>query len=97
MTEEQKVIAEAFQVAANDLASHHAAILRLQENQEAQQKKLVEFGEMINAHSKLLETMQQVWTKNFADLGALVNQQTRMLEVLRSIVLKNEPGNEPVN
>jgi hypothetical protein len=93
MTETEKVIAEGFQIAAKDLASHHVAIERLQDNQEAQHKKLVEFAGVLEEHTKLLVSIQEVWTKNFAELGALLNQQTKVLEVMRALVLPDEPVN----
>jgi butyrate kinase len=49
MTDEQKIIAEGFQISAKDLGSHKKAIDRLQLNQEAQQKKLLEFAEVLKA------------------------------------------------
>jgi hypothetical protein len=93
MTETEKVIVEGFQIAAEDLKSHKAAIARLVENQAAQQEKLVEFAEILNEHSKLLEDIQRVWTKNFAEQGALLNAQTHLVEGLRALVLPQDPVN----
>jgi hypothetical protein len=61
MTETEKVIAEGFQIAANDLESHKLAIQRLVENQEAQHRKLVEMAEILNSQSQYIsELVSQV-------------------------------------
>jgi hypothetical protein len=86
MTESEQLIAKFVRTAAADLASHHAAIQRVQENQQAEHKKLQELA-------GVLVDVQKTWMANFEALGELVNQQTRMLEAMRSIVLKHEPVN----
>src|SRR4051812_38603393 len=58
MTDSEKLIAEGFRVFAADIASHKAALDRLVENQEAQQRALVEQAKMINAHSGILESLR---------------------------------------
>jgi hypothetical protein len=93
MTEAEKMIAEGFTIAARDLESHKAAIQRLQENQESQHKKLLEFAEVLDEHAKLLVSIQEVWTKNFSEMGALLNQQTKVLEAMRALVLPDERVN----
>ena len=92
-SEVREILARGFEYFGKDIESHKKAIDRLQENQEAQQAKLVEFASMLNEHSKLLEDIQRAWTKNFADQGALLNQQTRVLEAMRALVLPDEPVN----
>jgi len=93
MVESEKLIGKFVALAAADLESHKAALDRLAANQEAQQSQLVEFADMLNAHSKLLEDIQRVWTKNFAEQGALLNQQTKVLEAMRALALPDERVN----
>lgn len=81
MTEEQQsIIIKGFEVAAKDLASHKAAIDRLNENQVAEHKKLQELAELLNE-------VQNTWQANFERQAALLNEQSRFLEALRAIVL----------
>ena len=87
MTEEQQaVIIKGFEVAAKDLASHKAAIDRLNENQQAEHKKLQELAELLNE-------VQKTWQANFEQQAVLLNQQTRFLEALRAVVLPDESIN----
>jgi hypothetical protein len=58
MTESEKMIAKGFQVFAADIASHKAALDRLVENQEAQQRTLEKQAKMINAHTEILESLR---------------------------------------
>ena len=86
MTESEQLIAKFVQTAVSDLASHKAAIDRLNENQQAQHKTLTELA-------ALLEDIQKAWQANFTQQAALLSQQSKFLEALRAIVLPDEAIN----
>jgi septal ring factor EnvC (AmiA/AmiB activator) len=71
--DEKRVIAEGFVAAAKDLVSHKAALDKLTENQDAQQKTLTELAATAN--------------ENFKRLEELVNEQNKAVMALRDLVL----------
>ena len=70
MNEAEKLIAKFVETAAQDLASHKAALDRLAENLKAEHATIAELAEIVNRHTEILESLRLAVEAKIGDPAA---------------------------